>query len=126
MLTAHQESHKRRLDDLEALIRKAVQTLSTVHGRARIDTEGQGACTWLLEKSLASLAVIREEVLAPFPHTCSCGSVYEEADWDELEPLGTQDDGDGGELDLRNCRDCGSTRSIPLRKPAGTDTTRAA
>jgi hypothetical protein len=48
------------------------------------------------------------------PHkACSCGKVYSEASWKELQFVGLQptedDDGNAFNLDLRNCRVCGST-----------------
>lgn len=38
--------------------------------------------------------------------------------WDELPSLGLQDDGEGGQLELKNCPDCRSTRAVALRGAA--------
>jgi len=48
------------------------------------------------------------------PHkVCSCGKIYTEVSWKELESVGVQpttdDDARPFNLDLRNCRVCGST-----------------
>jgi hypothetical protein len=48
------------------------------------------------------------------PHkACSCGKVYSEVSWSELKFVGFQptedDDGKPYNLELKNCRVCGST-----------------
>lgn len=49
------------------------------------------------------------------PHAhCGCGMVFTAEQWAELPFVGLQDDGDGGELELRNCP-CGSTRAALAR-----------
>ena len=53
-------------------------------------------------------------------HTCSCGLAYTAATWAALPLCGTQEDGEGGELELRHCP-CGSTRSVPTAKPPRQD-----
>ncbi len=46
--------------------------------------------------------------------TCGCGRHYDAPAWGALHVRGPMDDGDGGELELRDC-DCGST--IAIRVP---------
>ena len=53
-------------------------------------------------------------VLGPLPaeqKPCACGLAYTNAEWERLELVGFQDDGEGGALELRNCR-CRSTMAI--------------
>lgn len=38
--------------------------------------------------------------------------------WDDLPSRGLQDDGDGGQLELKNCPHCRSTRAVQLRGAA--------
>lgn len=45
------------------------------------------------------------------PIQCQCGAVHTEAEWFRLSYVGVMDDGDGGELELRNCQ-CHSTIAI--------------
>ncbi len=53
--------------------------------------------------------------------TCSCGQTYTAAAFRNLPLCGYQADGDGGELELRNCA-CGSTisRDVPAPQPCMT------
>lgn len=44
---------------------------------------------------------------------CACGRDHTEETWLKLPLCGTQPDGEGGMLELRNCQ-CGSTRAILL------------
>ncbi len=46
---------------------------------------------------------------------CKCGRTYDRTEWQRLRLVGTQDDGDGGLLELRNC-ECRSTISVELPK----------
>ena len=41
-------------------------------------------------------------------HRCACGAAYTWTEWDDRPLVGVQDDGEGGQLEMRNCR-CGST-----------------
>lgn len=43
---------------------------------------------------------------------CSCGVCYTPDEWDRLPLCGLQDDGEGGWLEVRNCR-CGSSIAVP-------------
>jgi hypothetical protein len=62
-------------------------------------------------------------------HRCSCGERYTPAAWLQLRDNGPMrapqnDDGTSGDLRLRTCSRCGSTRSVPLEddppmSPAG-------
>lgn len=55
------------------------------------------------------LAVIR--YAAPVVKSCRCGRTFTLAAWEDLPEVGTQPDGDGYVLVLRNCP-CGSTLAI--------------
>ena len=46
---------------------------------------------------------------------CACGRYYDADGWQRLPLVGRMDDGDGGELELRNCP-CHSTLSVPVLK----------
>jgi len=46
--------------------------------------------------------------------TCRCGQHYDAKSWRGLRLVGVQEDGDGGNLELRNCASCGSTIAIEL------------
>jgi len=43
---------------------------------------------------------------------CACGLAYDRAGWEALPSRGRTDDGEGGQLELRNCT-CGSTLAVP-------------
>jgi hypothetical protein len=75
-----------------------------------------GASRYLVEEAIRKLALVRDDVLDPFPVICGCGSAYDAREWAELDIVGEQDDGYGGVLELRNCVDCGSTKSIQKRR----------
>ena len=71
----------------------------------------------------AAHALERAEAIANRTNTvlkCGCGTHYNRMGWEALKLIGTQDDGDGGLLELRNCAKCGSTRAILLGKKEGT------
>lgn len=52
------------------------------------------------------------DTLPPPPlKTCHCGASFDVPAWNALALVGVQDDGDGGELELRNCR-CSSTLAV--------------
>lgn len=53
-----------------------------------------------------------EDTIPPIKR-CSCGAAYSAETWAMLHFVGLQDDGDGGELELRDCR-CASTLAIEL------------
>jgi len=48
---------------------------------------------------------------------CRCGEVYDHEGWNALELRGLQEDGRGGELELRNCVTCGSTMCVDASEP---------
>jgi hypothetical protein len=50
-------------------------------------------------------------ILPPPIKQCACGAVYTADEWTSLEYVGPMDDGDDGELELRQC-DCNSTIAI--------------
>ena len=52
----------------------------------------------------------RGEILGYVVAECGCGARYDEEGWQDLDEGGQQDDGDGGEIELRRCC-CGSTIS---------------
>ena len=52
--------------------------------------------------------------------SCACGASYSAPAWFRLPLVGTQPDGDGGVLELRNCL-CGSTRSVLVEDVADTE-----
>jgi hypothetical protein len=60
------------------------------------------------------------------PRQCQCGQVFTPEEWLKLEFVGHQDDGDGGWLILRNCRDCHSTISCQAETPAEREASRRA
>lgn len=52
-----------------------------------------------------------------WPKTCSCGKVYTEEEWEELEYLGVQKTPpmlSMPDFELRNCRCCDSTMAITV------------
>ena len=52
-----------------------------------------------------------------WPRICSCGRVYDLADWHKLSFVGIQEGVyDMPDLELRNCQ-CGNTMSIPVELP---------
>jgi hypothetical protein len=52
---------------------------------------------------------------APQPvKICGCGRAYHLDEWRRLHRVGAQDDGDGGELELRDCAGCLSTIAIEI------------
>jgi hypothetical protein len=64
-LSCQQVNRAARLDELESLITKALASLAATRGRTEAAQLGTGATRFLLERSLASLAVIRTDVLSP-------------------------------------------------------------
>jgi len=46
---------------------------------------------------------------------CACGRYFDEEGWRRLPLVGKMDDGEGGELEIRNCR-CGSSISVPVAR----------
>jgi len=50
-----------------------------------------------------------------FPKVCPCGARYSPRAWGELALVGRMDDGDGGDLELRNCA-CGSTLAVGVAR----------
>ncbi len=60
---------------------------------------------------------------APTIKRCACGCTYNIHEWRELRYVGRDDDGDGGELELRDCSGahCSSTLAIeiPSRQDRG-------
>jgi hypothetical protein len=48
---------------------------------------------------------------ASWPKSCRCGATWSEPEWRELPFVGYAENGDGGELELRNCT-CGSTIAV--------------
>jgi len=59
-----------------------------------------------------------KQILPQKPIVCKCGRAHIPIDWVMLDYIGTQPDGDGGLLELRNCL-CGSTISIPWSPTKG-------
>lgn len=58
---------------------------------------------------------LADTIPAPaWPKRCLCGASYDENAWKGLRLVGRMDDGDGGELELRDCR-CHSTLAIEVR-----------
>lgn len=58
----------------------------------------------------------RASTIPPPPRTikaCGCGRAFNVHEWRELRLVGYQDDGDGGELELRDCP-CASTIAIEI------------
>lgn len=51
---------------------------------------------------------------------CSCGTCYTRSEWQRLPWVGLMGDGNGGQLELRNCP-CGSTRATPNVKQLSKD-----
>ncbi|MDB4946208.1 MAG: hypothetical protein JWP97_5742 [Labilithrix sp.] len=47
----------------------------------------------------------------PPVRVCGCGRSHDRDEWQGLRLVGLQEDGEGGELELRNCQ-CGSTLAI--------------
>jgi hypothetical protein len=72
-------------------------------------------------KVLAFDRTVRGKIVA----RCRCGRKYTAAQWARLRLVGHMDDGEGGRLEMRECR-CGSTRSVsaPLARPQGADARR--
>lgn len=67
------------------------------------------------EKNRELRQQIAEEVLRAEPlKQCQCGAVYTRGEWDNLEFVEFMSDGEGGLLELRQCR-CDSTIDVPVR-----------
>ena len=50
---------------------------------------------------------------------CACGRYFDADGWQQLPLVGKMDDGEGGELEIRNCR-CGSSISVPVERETET------
>lgn len=59
----------------------------------------------------AVLDIALHEDLAAAEKSCACGATYSPSEWKRLPLCGHMPDGEGGHLELRNCR-CGSTISV--------------
>lgn len=59
--------------------------------------------------------VAAEDLVYGVFHECACGEKYNIDAWTDCEYVGPMDDGDGGFLELRNCK-CGSTMAAELGK----------
>jgi hypothetical protein len=88
-----------------------MQHLATSHECTDVDGDDYG------RDSTPTIRISHTATTRPAPamvKTCACGHSYTEEQWDELEPRGVQDCGDGTGLDLRNCVACSSTIGIPV------------
>lgn len=76
-----------------------------------------GACKGLGLQAAAAFAIPRAPIsladTLPPVKSCKCGLAFDESAWRALPLTGTMSDGDGGELELRNCH-CGSTIAIEI------------
>jgi hypothetical protein len=63
------------------------------------------------------LSIVWDTMNDPVVKRCACGVGFSAADWQRLPLVGRMDDGEGGELELRNCP-CRSSISMPVPKSA--------
>lgn len=50
----------------------------------------------------------------PAVKLCGCGRTYDAPEWRALHLVGYQEDGEGGELELRDCASCLSTIALEV------------
>ena len=61
-----------------------------------------------------------------WPKVCRCGERHTKSAWLALHLVGRLSDNAGGELDLRNCKGCGSTIAVEVSALGGAGTARSA
>jgi hypothetical protein len=88
-----------------------MQYLATSHECTDVESDEYG------HDSTPTVRISHTATTRPAPaivKACACGHSYSQEQWDDLEPCGVQDCGDGSGLDLRNCIVCSSTIGVPV------------